>query len=37
MGGPLGEPLSLDQERLIRVIFEPFDQTGSGRSGNTST
>jgi hypothetical protein len=28
MAGPLREPLSLDQEHLIRVIFEPFDQTG---------
>ena len=37
MAGLLGEPLSPEQERLIRVIFEPFDQTGSGRSGSTST
>ena len=28
MTGLLREPLSLEQKRLIRVIFEPFDQTG---------
>ena len=28
MPGLLREPLSPEQERLIRVIFEPFDQTG---------
>lgn len=28
MGEALRESLSQDQERLIRVIFEPFDQTG---------
>ena len=28
MAGSLRGPLSLEQEHLIWVIFEPFDQTG---------
>ena len=28
MAGSLREPLSPDQEHLIRVIFEPFDEAG---------